>query len=67
MILFKMKKDKKEMKTFCKKTGAGLAIPAGLFVGMGIGLIFDNFIAWLFIGLGIGFIAALVLKFVFKE
>jgi hypothetical protein len=38
----------------------GMFIPAGLFVGMGIGILFDRFIAGLFLGLGIGFVLALL-------
>jgi len=34
----------------------GLFIPAGLFIGMGIGFMHGNLPAWLFIGLGAGFI-----------
>jgi len=45
----KEKKDKKSM--------AGIFIPAGLFVGMGIGFLVDQLIAGLFIGLGAGFTA----------
>ena len=36
---------------------SGLAIPAGLFIGMGIGFAVDELVAGLFIGLGVGFIA----------
>jgi hypothetical protein len=37
----------------------GLAIPAGLFIGMGIGFLTDNLVAWLFVGLGVGFLIML--------
>ncbi len=37
-------------------------IPAGLFIGMGIGFAVSNLVPWLFIGIGAGFLAfALVL------
>ena len=43
------------MKKFKKKEElSGLAIPAGLFVGIGIGFLVDELVAGLFIGLGIG-------------
>jgi len=45
----------------------GLAIPAGLFIGMGIGFLTDNFVAWLFIGLGAGFIVMLLAKLLKKK
>ncbi|MFC4736231.1 hypothetical protein ACFO4L_06475 [Bacillus daqingensis] len=35
----------------------GLFIPGGLFIGMGIGLLFDRPDVGLFIGLGIGFMS----------
>ena len=34
----------------------GLFIPAGLFLGMGLGFIIDKLVAGLFIGLGAGFL-----------
>lgn len=40
----------------------GLAIPGGLFIGMGIGFLTNNFVAWTFIGFGLGFIAMLLLR-----
>jgi len=48
-----------------KKSSAALSIPAGLFIGMGIGF-FGNFIAWMFIGLGIGFLSFMILKMIGK-
>ncbi|MFC1944788.1 hypothetical protein ACFLX5_04800 [Chloroflexota bacterium] len=45
----------------------GVAIPAGVLIGMGIGFLIDNITAGLFIGLGGGFlvmfIGMLVLQF----
>lgn len=45
------------------KTAGGLLIPAGLFIGMGIGWALDYMVQGLFIGLGVGFLlyAAVVL------
>jgi hypothetical protein len=38
-----------------KENGAGLFIPAGLFLGFGLGFVFDNLPAGMFGGLGVGF------------
>jgi len=38
-----------------EKSNAGLFIPAGLFVGFGIGFAFNNIPAGMFGGLGVGF------------
>ena len=38
----------------------GVAIPAGLFIGMGIGFLIDNITAGIFLGLGSGFLAMLI-------
>ena len=48
-----------------RKSSAGLSIPAGLFIGMGIGF-FGNFVAWMFIGLGAGFLGFMILKMIGK-
>jgi hypothetical protein len=40
-----------------KKDGfAGLFIPAGLFIGFGLGFVFNNVPAGMFGGLGVGFL-----------
>ncbi|MFA4998653.1 MAG: hypothetical protein WC514_01405 [Candidatus Paceibacterota bacterium] len=39
-----------------KKGKGGLFIPAGLFIGFGVGLLVDNVAAGMFLGLGIGFL-----------
>jgi F0F1-type ATP synthase assembly protein I len=51
-----MAKNKKEAKKD-KNEAAALFIPAGLFIGFGIGFLLDNLIPWMFMGLGVGFIA----------
>ncbi len=38
----------------------GVAIPAGLLIGMGIGFLVDNVPAGLFIGLGGGFLLMMI-------
>jgi hypothetical protein len=59
---------KKRQRRKPKKEGPeGIAIPAGLFVGMGIGFLTDNFVAWMFIGLGAGFAFMLLAKLVRKK
>jgi len=45
-----------------RKGVTGLAIPAGLFIGMGIGFLIDNITAGLFLGLGGGFLTMLILR-----
>ena len=51
---------KKQIKKKKKNDIEGIAIPAGLFIGMGIGFLTDNFVAWMFIGLGAGFLFMLL-------
>ena len=38
----------------------GVAIPAGLLIGMGFGFLVDNITAGLFLGLGAGFLAMFI-------
>ena len=45
-----------------KEDRSGLFIPSGLFIGMGLGFLLGNFVAWLFIGLGIGFLITALTK-----
>ena len=45
----------------------GLAIPAGLFIGMGIGFAVDQLVAGLFIGLGAGFLIMIILRITLGE
>lgn len=52
------KKDRKE--------NGGLFIPAGIFLGLGIGFLTGNLIAWMFIGMGLGFIG-FAISMVFKK
>lgn len=40
-----------------EKDSAGLFIPGGLLLGMGLGFLASNIAAGMFIGLGLGFIA----------
>ena len=50
-----MAEETKEKKSK-RKDFAGIFIPAGLFIGMGIGFAVDSFVSWMFIGLGAGFL-----------
>ncbi len=45
-----------------QKGVSGVAIPAGLFIGMGVGFLIDNVTAGLFIGLGGGFLVMLIVR-----
>ena len=51
-----------------KRQGAtGLAIPAGLFIGMGVGFIIDNITAGTLLGIGGGFLGMMVLRVILGE
>ena len=50
-----------------RKDLSGLAIPAGLFIGMGIGFAVDELVAGLFIGLGAGFLIMIILRIIIGE
>ena len=41
---------------------SGVAIPAGLFIGMGIGFFTGNVPAGIFLGLGCGFLIMLIVR-----
>ncbi len=45
-----------------KDDKSGLFIPAGIFLGMGLGFLLGNLVAWLFLGMGIGFIGMAISK-----
>jgi len=60
-----MSQQTEEPKKSKRKGASALFIPAGLFVGMGVGWVFDAFVQGMFIGLGAGFlIFALVMVLV---
>lgn len=40
----------------------GVALPAGLFIGMGVGFLIDELVASMFIGIGIGFLVMMVAR-----
>jgi hypothetical protein len=43
-----------------------LFIPAGIFIGMGLGFLLGNFAAWMFLGFGLGFLG-FAITFVIKK
>ncbi|MCK4782673.1 MAG: hypothetical protein KAV87_02900 [Desulfobacteraceae bacterium] len=50
-----------------RKGVTGLAIPAGLLIGMGVGFLVDNITAGIFIGLGGGFLGMLIVYAILGE
>jgi len=56
-----MAEEAKEPKKDKRKNAAGVFIPAGLFIGMGIGWSLEYMVQGLFIGLGAGFLAFAVI------
>lgn len=41
---------------------AGVAVPAGILIGMGVGWIFDELVPGLLIGLGVGMLVMAVIR-----
>jgi hypothetical protein len=50
-----------------RKGVTGLAIPAGLFIGMGVGFLIDNITAGVLLGLGGGFLGMIILRVILGE
>jgi len=51
-----------------KRSGVtGLAIPAGLLIGIGVGMLVDNTSAGVLIGLGCGFLGMIILRLIVGE
>ena len=50
-----------------RKGVTGLAIPAGLFIGMGVGFLVDNITAGVLLGLGGGFLGMIILRVILGE
>ena len=46
---------------------SGLFVPAGIFIGMGIGFITGQVVGFLFLGLGVGFVLMALARYVDKE
>ena len=45
------------------KGAAGMVIPGGLFIGLGVGFLINQLVAGLFIGLGAGFVLSALLVY----
>ena len=58
--------NKEEEKKDNPWDAAGLAIPGGLLLGMGVGFLIDELVAGLFIGLGSGFIVMALMMVVMR-
>ena len=50
-----------------RKGVSGVAIPAGLLIGLGVGLLTDNVAAGVLIGLGCGFLGLIILRLILGE
>lgn len=61
-----LREERREARANRPCRGAGLLIPAGLLVGMGIGFLYNNLVPGLFIGLGVGLLLAAVIKLLCK-
>ena len=59
-----MARKKKEKKFKKKEDLSALSIPAGLFVGMGVGFMVNKLVGGLFIGLGAGFLLMIIIKLI---
>ena len=54
------KKDK-------RRNAGGLFVPAGLFIGMGIGWAMGYLVQGMFVGLGVGFLAFGIIMMVMRD
>ncbi|MEA3514183.1 MAG: hypothetical protein U9R34_01795 [Nanoarchaeota archaeon] len=52
----------KKLKKWKEDDQSGLFIPAGLFIGMGIGFLIDQLVGGIFLGLGLGFLGMALTK-----
>lgn len=59
----KVQEPKKEK----RKAASALFIPAGLFLGLGIGLLMGHIVEGMFIGLGTGFLLFAVIMLVKRD
>jgi hypothetical protein len=50
-----------------RKGVSGVAIPAGLLIGLGVGLLTDNVAAGVLIGLGCGFLGLIILRVILGD
>jgi hypothetical protein len=61
-----MTEEQKEKSRSRRWEAGGVLIPAGLFIGMGIGWVFGYLVQGMFIGLGVGFLG-MALVYFFKR
>lgn len=57
-----MVKDKKR-----DEDHSGLFVPAGIFIGMGFGFLYNQLVAGLFLGLGVGFVLMALSRLFFNK
>lgn len=50
-----------------RKGVSGIAIPAGVLIGLGVGFLIDNIVAGLFLGLGGGFLVMMIVRAIVGE
>lgn len=50
-----------------KENTFGVFVPAGLFIGMGIGFLLNQIVPWLFLGLGFGFLVMAIARMMKKR
>ncbi len=62
-----MAEEEKEPKKGKKRGAGALFIPAGLFIGMGIGWALGYLVQGMFIGLGVGFLAFAIIALMIRE
>ncbi len=53
---------KKTHRSIQKKDPSELAIPAGLFIGLGVGFLIGQIVGGVLIGLGLGFLLLMIIK-----
>ena len=58
---------KKKLKIKKKEDVAGIWVPAGVLVGVGVGLMYNQVAAYTLIGLGVGFVLMAITKLLKKK
>ncbi len=62
-----MTQEVNEPKKNKRKGASALFIPAGLFIGMGIGWLLGTFVQGMFIGLGFGFLIFAIIMLTMRD
>jgi hypothetical protein len=62
-----MTEEAKELKKSKTRIAGGLFIPAGLFIGMGIGWALGHLVEGLLIGIGAGFLVFAIVVLIFRD